>query len=74
MEQESKNSIARSKDIPSSTNLPGNGARKDLSLRRVSAAYLASSTMAPEKSLMSNTKTSSCRRVLGLQAQSFVGQ
>ena len=30
IKQETKDSIARSKDIPSSTLLPGNGARKEL--------------------------------------------
>jgi hypothetical protein len=48
-----KDSIARSKEIPSSTHLPGNGARKEVDV------YYT---------------TYSCRLVLGLQAQSFVGQ
>ena len=48
-----KDFISRSKDIPSSTHLPGNGARKELRCRSVSASFLTSPLAAPEKSLMS---------------------
>ena len=53
--------IARSKDIPSSTRLPGNSARKVFCYRSVSVGFLTSPATAPEKSLMSTTQLYSCR-------------